>query len=464
MEIHRSAMDIIIKLQPGLNSDMSNSNIELTQLILDRHQPGKDALSVLAGWDMQLVRNTLPDVHLLKSMLYDGFSQSDFSRRDSSKVALINQTSFLMQELLCRYLTKVLGQGFITQSKSLFEQADAYRLLSGSVSNKIRDIEHKPEFSAARRSINAEFETFDPLLRDVYLMGESTRILKGVGTKIRALYDGQESQVPDIFGVGMAKQTRNNPFKIPAFEELTQRREQAQAMVEQMSDKELCLRLTRSFDNTGPAGIDVSSPVYGVKTVFAYVPLIMARLMNGWSFNNERVMNDLSTRMAESTTQLMAITARLDRVHEANHQRQMDYISDRFGDGECAVFAFALHQITEHPLVTLNVTQSDDPGLPVGFPRHAGVLLPGNQIMDASGLTDLETLSQKFGCKLRLETSPSMATSIFSPEWSEADVDHPEISEARKFAEKMLELRGLKDYVSPTAKRFRSYEQECYEP
>lgn len=443
---------------------MKNSNIELTQLFLDRHQPGNDAVAVLAGWDMQLVRNALPDIHLLKSMLYDGFSQSDFSRRDSNKIALINQTKFLMQELVYRYLTKVLGQQFITRSKALFDQADAYRLLSSSVSGKIRIIENQSEFSAAHRSVKADFETFDPLLRDVYLLGDSARILKEVGGKVRALYPENEFKIPDFFGEAVSQKNRHNPFKIPEFEALRQRREEAESMVEQMSDKELCLRLIRSFDNTGPAGIDVSSPVYGVKSVFAYVPLIMARLMNGWTFDNESVMNDLSSRMAESTARLMEIESRLLRVHEASNERQLNYISDRFGDGECAVFAFALHQVTGHLLVTLNVIQSDDPGLPAGFPRHAAVLLPGNHLMDATGLTDLESLSAKFGCKLQLETSPSMTTSIFSSEWSAPGRDHEDVSEARKFAESMLELRGLKEYVSPTAKRFRSYEQECYEP
>jgi hypothetical protein len=442
---------------------MKNSNIELTQLFLDRFQPGKDAVAVLSDWDIQLVSNSLPDIHVLKHLLYDGFSQSDFSRRDSSKIALINQTSFLMKELVYRYLTKVLDKNFITQSKTLFDQASAYRQLYNSVSGEIRDIENKPEFAAVHRSVKAEFEIFDPLLRDVYLMGDSTRILKEVGTKIRALYPEDVSRVPDLFGGGFSPEKRNNPFKLAGYEEMNRRREEAEALVEQMSDQELCLRLTRSFDVTGPAGTDTSRPVYGVKTVYAYVPLIMARLMNGWSFDNERVMNELSTQMTESTAKLLEITARLKRVHESRNDRQLGYIAERFGDGECAVFSVALHHITGFPVVVLEVAESNDPGLPVGFPRHAAIQISDDQFIDAYGLTNSAELNARFDCALRIDRQPNLNASIFDPAWSVSGDDNEDILEARGFAKQMLKIKGLEGQVAP-AKRRRDYEYESSEP
>jgi hypothetical protein len=441
------------------NFRMNGSNIELTQFLLDRHSPGHNARTILAQWDMALVNNTMPDIHVFKFMLYDGFSQSSFDK--SPKRALINQADFLLDELMFRYIDKVLGHEFVSKSKSLSDQAYVYKDLSSDISRQLQHLKSKFGNSAMHNSLNTTLEAFDPLLRDVYLLADTNRILRDTGEKTRELYFGNEPSIAGPFDVPGAQPARNNPFRIPAFDEIRERREQAQFLVDQMDDKELCLRLIRSFSETSQAKLDPTTPVYGVKTLYAYIPLVMNRLMSEWSYDNLRVMEDLSSKMSESTTQLLALKNRIDRVMQANDQRQVEYIAERFGDGECAIFAMALHQATGLPLVVFEVSKSNDPALPVGFPRHAAVQMGDNQYLDAFGLANLKDIETRFNCKLRVETQPDVTKGVFEPQWqNRTDED---ITEARKFASEMIKLKGIQ-LSSAQASRLRRHIDEDFEP
>lgn len=440
------------------NFRMNGSNIELTQFLLDRYHPGNSAQSMLMRWDMALANNSMPDIHVLKLMLYDGFSQSSFDK--NPKRALIHQPDFMLNELMFRYIDKVLGHEFVKKSQPLFDQAYVYRDLSKDISSQIDKLKAKSGFSAMYNSSKTTFESFDPLLRDVYLLGDTSRILREVGGKTRELYFGAEQPSASPFDEP-GTPTRSNPFKIPAFEDIKQRREHAQSMVEQMDDKELCLRLIRSFCDTSQVKIDPASPVYGVKTLYAYIPLVMNRLMEGWSYDNVREMEDLSARMIASTTQLLALKERIERVVQANDQRQVEYIAERFGDGECAIFAMALHQATGLPLVVFEIAKSHDPALPVGFPRHAAVQFGDDQYLDAYGLASLVDIKTRFSCKLRVQANPDVTKGVFEPQWQNFSDD--DISEARSFAGEMIKLKRI-DVSLSHASRLRRHIDEGYEP
>lgn len=289
---------------------MANTHIQFTQIILDRNQPGKDAKAVLAEWGVDLLRNERPDVLMLPAMLYDAFGQEDLSRPREKVMIELNNPTFLMTEVVYRYLRDVLGQDFIDQSDKLFEQAQKFRLLHDSVSRNMGSIERDRTYHALHRDGQKVVQDTDALARQVYLMGDAKRILLSLGSrKIRPLYAKDEV----LLGIDGEPMKRSS-LRIPAFERIKVRVDAAHEAVDQMSNRELSIRLLRSLSATDIAKRDVERPAYGSKTVFAYAPIIIDRLMNNWSFDNKPVIDELSESMTLATEQLKAIKRRLDRV------------------------------------------------------------------------------------------------------------------------------------------------------
>lgn len=303
-------MPIMEKHSAEAMTPMANTHIELTQHILDRNQPGKDAKAVLAEWGVDLLRNERPDVLMLPAMLYDAFGQEDLSRpREKVMIELKNPT-FLMTEVVYRYLRDVLGQDFIDQSDKLFDQAQKFRLLHDSVSRNMGSIERDRAYHALHRDGEKVVQDTDALARQVYLMGDAKRILLSLGSrKIRPLYAKDEV----LLGMDGEPMKRSS-LRIPAFERIKVRVDAAHEAVDQMSNRELSIRLLRSLSATDIAKRDVERPAYGSKTVFAYAPIIIDRLMNNWSFDNKPVIDELSESMTLATEQLKAIKRRLDRI------------------------------------------------------------------------------------------------------------------------------------------------------
>ena len=303
-------MPIMGKHSTEAMTPMANTHIQFTQIILDRNQPGKDAKAVLAEWGVDLLRNERPDVLMLPAMLYDAFGQEDLSRPREKVMIELNNPTFLMTEVVYRYLRDVLGQDFIDQSDKLFEQAQKFRLLHDSVSRNMGSIERDRTYHALHRDGQKVVQDTDALARQVYLMGDAKRILLSLGSrKIRPLYAKDEV----LLGMDGEPMKRSS-LRIPAFERIKVRVDAAHEAVDQMSNRELSIRLLRSLSATDIAKRDVERPAYGSKTVFAYAPIIIDRLMNNWSFDNKPVIDELSESMTLATEQLKAIKRRLDRV------------------------------------------------------------------------------------------------------------------------------------------------------
>jgi hypothetical protein len=425
---------------------MRKSNIELTQGLLDRIRPGKDAATVLSSWGIDILRNSRPDIRLLASLLYDGFGQADFNTRDSAQKGYINKTDFLMKEVLFRYLDKVLGPEFIERSTQLFDQAEELVKQYRQVKASLESFEKKSGFAALRQGANVTIQPIAKLVNDVYLIGEAKRILRdSAGQKARELYHQPKSMIPnpDVDDYHVSKQWSR---RIPALEAIGQKMDEAQEKMDLMDDQELSIRLLRSFSTTRVAEYDTEYPVYGIKTMYAYMPLVIDRLLNGWTFDNKADMDDLAVSMDDASTQLKALQARLQRMHEADCQRQVEYVADRYGDGECAVFAVALNQITDLPVVVFNVAgNSNDPGLPEGFTRHAAVQVDQDQYLDACGTSSLADICARLGCQLTVIPDPQLKTSSFELEWTTSKFDNEDIITARDHAKEMLKLRGLEN-------------------
>lgn len=292
---------------------MANTNIEITQQLLDRHQPGKDAKTVLANMKLWPLGSALPDAVLLADLLYDGFAQTNLSPGPQTQKIDIKNPSFLLKEVLYRYLNDVLGAEFITQSRALFGQAKSYRQLSSNLVSDMRSIERDKGFQSLHKDGTNALEKHDQLLRDIYVMGDSNRVLRdSLGPKVRALYHGDNA--PDLTALGASGKRRENPFKIPMLEDIKNRLEESQAAVEQMSNQELSVRLLRSFGDASVVSYDVEHPVYGVPTIYAYAPIVIDRLLNGWSFDNKASMERLSHEMTGAMSELRAIKNRFDRL------------------------------------------------------------------------------------------------------------------------------------------------------
>lgn len=289
---------------------MALTHIEMTQHILDRNHPKLDAKELLTEWGIDLLRNERPDIMILPAMLYDAFGQEDLSRPRSKPMIELKDPTFLLTEVIYRYLKEALGPNFIEQSSELFDQASKFRTLHDSISRDMRSIARDRSFQAVHRSGEQLVQETEDLVRQVYLMGDTKRILKTLGNrKIRSLYAEDEVSL----GMGRKFAMKERPF-IPAFEAIKNRINAAHEAVDQMSNRELCIRTLKSLAATETAKREIDRPLYGTKTIFAYAPIIIGRLLNSCDIDNAPVMTDLSEKMTLATEQLKAIKHRLERV------------------------------------------------------------------------------------------------------------------------------------------------------
>ena len=291
---------------------MLHSNVEITQQLLDRFQPGKDAKAVLANWKLGSSRNVTPDVIILSNLLHAGFAQSTRGVRTPRPAVDIMEPSFLLKELLYRYIRDVLGAEFITQSRGLFDQANTYQKLSLQVAKDVRKIMREKSFLSLQKDGAKAIDKNEKLGWDVYFMGDANRALyERLGDRIRELYFGGEAQ--DLALIRAARH-QVHPDKIPVFEEIRKSQKASLAVIEQMDSKELCVRLLRSFEDTREVKNYDELNAYGVKTIFAYAPILIDRVLNGWSFDNKSMMDELSEQLTGATAELQAIKARFDRL------------------------------------------------------------------------------------------------------------------------------------------------------
>lgn len=127
----------------------------------------------------------------------------------------------------------------------------------------------------------------------------------------------------------------------------------------------------------------------------------------------------------------------------------LGYIEDRYGDGECGVFAQALHGMTGLPVVLFRIDGDQyGPSLPHGFPRHAAVRFGDGSYLDAFGTSTLAEESERFGVKLRVDHAPRMEAYPFGSAPGQGGHVPYEFSEAETHALEMLFLRGEDGLVS----------------
>lgn len=119
-------------------------------------------------------------------------------------------------------------------------------------------------------------------------------------------------------------------------------------------------------------------------------------------------------------------------------QWQIDYIVDRYLDGECASFSQALATITGLKIVLFRYERAHG-FCPRGFPRHAAVQVEKDLFLDASGTFNLKQAMGRFEAPLVVDLAPDLSASPFEQNWL-SDDDHLEVID---HAKQMLALRKL---------------------
>lgn len=124
--------------------------------------------------------------------------------------------------------------------------------------------------------------------------------------------------------------------------------------------------------------------------------------------------------------------------NEQAEQWQIDYIVDRYLDGECASFSQALATITNLKIVLFRYERAHG-FCPKGFPRHAAVQIEQDLFLDASGTFNLKQAMGRFEATLVVDASPDLGVSPFEQNWL-SESDHLEVLD---HAQQMLALRNL---------------------
>ncbi|MDW9481949.1 hypothetical protein GOB57_25190 [Sinorhizobium meliloti] len=131
------------------------------------------------------------------------------------------------------------------------------------------------------------------------------------------------------------------------------------------------------------------------------------------------------------------------------HDTNLGYIEDRYGDGECGIFAQALHGMTGLAVVLYRIDGDQyGPVLPDSFPRHAAVRIGNDSYLDAFGTSTLAETSERFGVKLRVDLTPRMEAYPFGSAPGQGGYIPAEFVEAEAHALEMLLERGESCRVS----------------
>ncbi|KPC16993.1 Uncharacterized protein AC499_1154 [Pseudomonas amygdali pv. lachrymans] len=137
----------------------------------------------------------------------------------------------------------------------------------------------------------------------------------------------------------------------------------------------------------------------------------------------------------------------------------MDYIVDRYLDGECASFSQALSTITGLKIVLFRYERAHG-FCPKGFPRHAAVQIERDLFLDASGTFTLKQAMGRFEAPLVVDLMPDLGASPFEQNWLLGD-DHLEVVD---HAQQMLALRNLEQLKAARPRPRPSDDSLCSQP
>lgn len=124
-------------------------------------------------------------------------------------------------------------------------------------------------------------------------------------------------------------------------------------------------------------------------------------------------------------------------------ESDLDYIVEVYGDGDCGIFASALHEVTGLPLVLFRLDGAHALHLPDRWPRHAAVGLPDGRFLDATGVFSKTEIADRFECRFLVDATPDPGAYPFESAPGSRYFDEEQWSEACRFAADMLAMRGL---------------------
>lgn len=124
-------------------------------------------------------------------------------------------------------------------------------------------------------------------------------------------------------------------------------------------------------------------------------------------------------------------------------ESDLEYIVEVYGDGDCGIFASALHEVTGLPLVLFRLDGAHALHLPDRWPRHAAVGLPDGRFLDAAGVFVKTEIADRFECRFLVDATPDPEAYPFESAPGSRYYDEEQWSEACRFAADMLTMRGL---------------------
>lgn len=122
---------------------------------------------------------------------------------------------------------------------------------------------------------------------------------------------------------------------------------------------------------------------------------------------------------------------------------QLEYLVDRYGDGECGIFALAMSQLTGLPVVLFRMNGDHGLSMPDRWPRHAAVSLKDGRFLDAEGISWLPEIAARFDASMRVDRDPSLTAFPFESGPGHKHFNEEEWFEAEMHALELLHLRGL---------------------
>lgn len=280
------------------------NQIDITQRILDRRHPKLTAGNLLANIDPGILGGAMPDIHLLSKVLYDGFSQTRMDLEGDTQRNYINAPETLFAHVIRRYIERSTGGRFVEASTPIFDKCEKADKELGWLKFELNKVDKNLSLKLACTAIRSEIEPHKEFLNKTWLMSVSRQTIANMNCNIlRKHYN------PDY------KESTGRGFKLlPSLHKIRIEIDDATARLNEMTDVELCHRAIRAIERMDLGTRDPEQPVYGIKTMYSYMPTIIERLFVPSKLDNDAIHAELNERFDAARSVIERCRRQLDRL------------------------------------------------------------------------------------------------------------------------------------------------------
>lgn len=268
------------------------------------------------------MRNDIPDrsvpnVVLLARMMLDGFKHVDLSTYAANKVdrGSVQDPGRILKEIIGRFIRQSTDSEFIDLSKELFRVSFSFDRAKDQLKGMIFKVERSGGMSSfSKRRIAEIADRKDlfidaPFMMDAYCLGQSLETIKSSGNPLRDMY--------------FEKNKSSLLASIPEIRKISEKMSYTNALFQDMSDKELCLRTIRLLSGIKGNLKDMEKPVYGTSTIIGYAPEMMERLFNPVLGRDRQDMENMMTRIKELTIEVKREASRIKVIFQAESESNL---------------------------------------------------------------------------------------------------------------------------------------------